>query len=115
MRTLKQLIENARRCSKTVVGLDELEQIAQTVNYVDGLIDNPPIQTFYIPLFYSMYKTVKVEAVTLEDATEMALDYNFKVSTGIYVDDSIHVDNDIIPELNKHIENIDDMIENQNG
>lgn len=51
-----------------------------------------PKQKWIIPLFWSMYGKLKVEAETLDEAVQIALDAETPLPEGDYLSESVEVD-----------------------
>ncbi len=94
MRSLDQLIQEAidNYHVSIPVTLEELENLQKLL----------PKRKFTIPLVYSMNKNVDVEASSLKEAVDIALNIalenDFDLDSGKYIGDSIQVDYELMEE-----------------
>ncbi len=58
------------------------------------------MNTYTIPCVWQMYGTMQIEAESLEQAKEIALNPNTKLPNGSYIEDSFELDSDMVEEMN---------------
>ena len=59
------------------------------------------LKTYKIPCSWEVYGQAEVDADSLQDAINIVDSDEFPLPQGDYVDASLRIDHDIIPEMNK--------------
>ena len=72
------------------------------MSMIDLSAEMPAVRTYKIPLVWSMYGKLSVEASSLQEAIELAVGPDVPLPEGYYLDDSICVDMEALKEENNY-------------